>query len=93
VSEQSNTVTIGVCMECSRSTIGTCWRHGSLPAAPPIPVVGEGVARNWPLVRGRCPACRLSSLFLGAGGYVTCSSLTCPDPGAASDMLTEEPNP
>ena len=40
-----------------------------------------------PLVRGTCPACGLDSLFLGAGGWVTCANLSCPDPGAAIDLL------
>lgn len=38
-------------------------------------------------VQGRCPACNGSSLFLGAGGHVTCSRLDCPDPTKADDML------
>jgi hypothetical protein len=49
--------------------------------------VQEGVAQGFPRVVGRCPACGLTALFLGAGGYVTCASLECPDPGAASDLL------
>lgn len=40
-----------------------------------------------PLVKGRCPACNGSSLFLGSGGYVTCARLDCPDPTAADDLL------
>ena len=54
-----------------------------------LPLVREGVGKHWPLVRGRCPACRLSSLFLAAGGYITCASLTCSNPGAASDLLAQ----
>ena len=38
-------------------------------------------------VQGRCPACGYASLFLGAGGYVTCGSLSCPRPDAASVLL------
>lgn len=33
-----------------------------------------------PHVQGRCPACNRESLFLGAGGHLTCSSLDCPMP-------------
>lgn len=33
-----------------------------------------------PRVQGECPACNLTSLFLGEGGYVTCSNLECPMP-------------
>jgi hypothetical protein len=40
-----------------------------------------------PVVRGYCPACRGESLFLGNGGYVTCSRLDCPDPDAATRIL------
>ncbi|WP_020116791.1 hypothetical protein [Streptomyces canus] len=40
-----------------------------------------------PLVQGRCPACNGSSLFLGSGGYVTCSRLDCPNPCAADDLM------
>ena len=38
-------------------------------------------------VQGTCPACGYKSLFLGSGGYVTCSILECPDPGAPSVAL------
>jgi hypothetical protein len=38
-------------------------------------------------VQGRCPACRMSALFLGEGGYVTCGNLQCTDPCAATEML------
>ncbi|MCX4444758.1 DUF6085 family protein [Streptomyces albidoflavus] len=40
-----------------------------------------------PLVQGRCPACGWSSLFLGVGGYITCSRIDCPTPEAASTLL------
>lgn len=40
-----------------------------------------------PLVKGRCPACNGSSLFLGSGGHVTCSRLDCPNPCAVDDQL------
>ncbi len=39
-------------------------------------------------VKGRCPACgRTGYLFVGSGGYVTCSIVECPDPGLAADLL------
>lgn len=38
-------------------------------------------------VAGRCPACGNESLFLGDGGYVTCSRAECPNPAAASELL------
>lgn len=40
-------------------------------------------------VQGRCPACGNPTLFLGSGGYVTCSIDKCPDPGLASDILAD----
>jgi len=43
-------------------------------------------------VQGRCPACHGKSLFLGDGGYVTCSRIDCPEPDAASTLL-ETPAP
>lgn len=48
----------------------------------------EGLARhpastagNYPVVRGKCLACGHDTLFLGRGGHVTCSWLSCPEPG------------
>lgn len=38
-------------------------------------------------VEGRCPACGHRSLFLGSGGYVTCSIVECKRPSAAADVL------
>lgn len=38
-------------------------------------------------VRGECPACRRTGLFLGEGGFVTCPQSDCPNPGAPSDVL------
>ena len=49
--------------------------------------IGKGRAAAHPLVQGRCPACNGSSLFLGTGGYVTCSRLDCPNPTLADDQL------
>ena len=40
-------------------------------------------------VVGYCPACGGSSLFLGDGGYVTCSRSDCPNRSAASDILDD----
>lgn len=45
---------------------------------------------GFPSVQGRCPACGHRSLFLGSAGYVTCSCLDCPNPGAADDLLWQE---
>lgn len=40
-----------------------------------------------PEVQGHCPACGLETLFVGAGGYLTCSYVDCPLPDAASRLL------
>jgi len=40
-------------------------------------------------VRGQCPACGLPTLFVGTGGYLTCSLIDCPMPDAASRILEE----
>jgi hypothetical protein len=45
------------------------------------------LASGLPLVQGNCPACRGASLFLGDGGYVTCSRIDCPEPDAATTVL------
>lgn len=45
------------------------------------------LAAGLPLVKGRCPACGTSGLFLGDGGYVTCSLIDCPNPSAADELL------
>ena len=44
-------------------------------------------------VQGRCPVCGHYSLFLGSGGYVTCSISDCPNPSAASDILFDHASP
>lgn len=46
------------------------------------------VAEGFPLVQGKCPACGSTSLFLGAGGHVTCARLDCSDPCAADALLS-----
>jgi hypothetical protein len=48
------------------------------------------MASQYPRIRGRCPACHSETLFVGAGGYVTCMFLDCPNPGAASDWLEND---
>ncbi len=40
-------------------------------------------------VEGFCPACGKETLFLGEGGYVTCSQLGCPVPDAATRVLED----
>jgi hypothetical protein len=45
--------------------------------------------QGFPDVQGRCPACGNERLFLGAGGYVTCPRIDCPEPDAASTLLEQ----
>lgn len=40
-------------------------------------------------IRGHCPACGWASLFVGEGGYLTCSRLECPQPDAAHRILAD----
>ncbi|MGF0163113.1 DUF6085 family protein [Streptomyces koyangensis] len=44
-----------------------------------------------PDVQGRCPGCGGATLFLANGGYITCSSLHCPTPDAATTLLERLP--
>ncbi|MFF7130021.1 hypothetical protein [Streptomyces sp. NPDC008240] len=48
------------------------------------------LAAGLPLVKGNCPACHRASLFLGSGGYVTCSVADCREPDAASTVLERD---
>ena len=45
------------------------------------------VSDDYPEVEGVCPACGGGSLFVGEGGYVTCSIIGCPEPHAPSRAL------
>ncbi|WP_097922078.1 DUF6085 family protein [Streptomyces sp. wa1063] len=47
---------------------------------------------GFPTVQGHCPACHRQSLFLGSGGYVTCTHIDCPEPDAASTLLEQKPS-
>lgn len=65
--------------------------HGEQPAAAPsAPASPAPLAARLPLVQGRCPACGTAGLFLGDGGYVTCSVRECPEPDAASTTLERQ---
>lgn len=64
--------------------------QGVLNALAAQPVSTAPLAAGLPLVRGNCPACGRASLFLGAGGHVTCSIIDCPNPSAADEQLHGE---
>ena len=66
-----------------------------IPASEAINVQGltafpSPVTAFMPIVQGVCPSCGARSLFLAVGGYVTCASLSCQDPCAASKALGDE---
>ncbi len=46
-------------------------------------------AERHPDIKGHCPACGWASLFVGEGGYITCSRLECPQPDAVSTLLED----
>lgn len=52
--------------------------------------IATSPAATFPKVQGRCPMCHSESLFLGEGGYVTCSLRGCADPTEASSVLGVE---
>ncbi|WP_318201091.1 hypothetical protein [Streptomyces sp. SCL15-4] len=54
-----------------------------------VPPSTAPLASGLPLVKGNCPACRRASLFLGTGGYPTCSNHECPEPDAATTVLEQ----
>ncbi|NYD36793.1 hypothetical protein [Actinomycetospora corticicola] len=41
----------------------------------------------FPNVKGRCPSCGGSSLFVGVGGHITCGRVDCGSPEAADQLL------
>jgi hypothetical protein len=49
------------------------------------------VTERFPQIQGHCPACGWTTLFLGEGGYITCSRSDCPDPDAATTLLEHDP--
>jgi ribosomal protein S27E len=50
---------------------------------PPAPLVVEPR-----FIAGRCPACNAyGTLFVGAGGHITCSLLDCPAPSTVDVLL------
>lgn len=40
-------------------------------------------------VRGRCPMGCGETLFIGEGGWITCSFISCPRPAAVADLLDD----
>ena len=48
----------------------------------------QGSSR-YPKVKGRCPMGCGETLFLGAGGHVTCSWVECPHPSRVDELLAQ----
>lgn len=42
---------------------------------------GEPYTKQQPKIADRCPACGGQTLFIGAGGWLTCSVIGCKEPG------------
>jgi ribosomal protein S27AE len=80
------------CPQC-----GAWWAWPTTHRCPPITstnhanLIPQRGQVGFPDVQGRCPNCGSSSLFLGAGGYVTCSWIECTDPVAPTDLLAGDP--
>lgn len=53
------------------------------------PASNAPLAAGLPLIQGRCPACGTKGLFLGDGGYITCSLIDCPQPDAATEVIAD----
>ncbi|MEU3529960.1 hypothetical protein AB0E62_40085, partial [Streptomyces sp. NPDC038707] len=57
-----------------------------------LPPSTAPLASGLPPVKGNCPACQHASLFLGTGGYPTCSNADCPEPDTATTVLEQYAN-
>lgn len=62
------------------------------PTNTETPASTAPLAAGLPRIQGNCPACRRASLFLGAGGYPTCSNADCTEPDAATTVLEQYAN-
>ncbi|MFL6138820.1 MAG: DUF6085 family protein [Frankiaceae bacterium] len=60
------------------------------PTPTPYTATGQAdQARAHPTVAGHCPMGCGATLFLGSGGYVTCSYIGCPEPDAVATLLAD----
>ncbi|GAA3590768.1 hypothetical protein [Streptomyces osmaniensis] len=78
---------IGNCRRCDISYQDA--RRQAEQLGTEMPTSAAPLASGLPLVKGNCPACRRASLFLGTGGYPTCSNADCPEPDAATTVLEQ----
>lgn len=49
------------------------------------PIRGPYGSEPQPRIHERCPACG-ASIFIAAGGYLTCTNLSCPEPGVGKSI-------
>lgn len=64
-------------------------RPDTPPPPPPTASGGAGVHPATRTIAGYCPMGCGETLFVGKGGYLTCSALKCPRPDAVSDLLAD----
>lgn len=50
------------------------------------PGTGEPYTAAQPKIADRCPSCGAQSLFVGAGGWLTCSVIGCKNPGVSDEI-------
>jgi hypothetical protein len=48
------------------------------------------MSENFDRIVGYCPMGCGQTLFVGSGGYLTCSWIECPRPDAVSDLLDDD---
>lgn len=48
---------------------------------------GEPYTANQPKINDRCPSCGARSLFIGGGGWLTCSVIGCKEPGVSKAII------
>ena len=53
------------------------------------PGTGQPYTKEQPKIADRCPSCGAQSLFVGAGGWLTCDVVGCKEPGVSSHLDAE----
>lgn len=78
--------------DCGHNEMGVEWHATDCQWRTSRTTPDNPTGSAFPDVRGRCPACRGESLFVGSGGYITCARRECPEPDAASTLLERVPD-
>lgn len=63
---------------------------GSAPVTAPSATTGRPDERDDGRLVGYCPMGCGRTLFVGSGGFITCSYVHCPRPDAVPDLLVDE---